>query len=440
MLPQIIKSAVSSCVVKALCKKANSRKQIRAFLVKLAADKLQNAYKFAPRGSTTQHMSPVPGAKGREQLLRPSMTKVSFSAASSPKLPGAPAAPKAPAALKAPAAPKAPTALKAPGYPGSSGMNAAMGGNMDTTYDLANMQNSPGSNFYSDQNPTYAAMRSPDPARLAPKPQMRPGMSNQINYGTGPSGNPVVADIIPGGTMPVGRPMGRTEAERTADRETYSNFNARTSAARAAAAAGQAAPGSPALTQLLAGMTPSQRLAYKKQNVFNSPEAYANRNQIASQELDRQVAKYAPELAPVPIPETQPQPTSTPVDFTSSPESISAPKPSIPTANAVQAIAQQLAFPPSAPTPNYANMSPSQQLNAAQSTAPAKSPLQADQPASMSPNAVIANLLPQLGQGAGRQVATPNLYDLFAKMRGGLGGGIQNLAGLFSQQPDDFQL
>ena len=416
MLPQIIKSAVSSCVVKALCKKANSRKQIRAFLVKLAADKLQNAYKFAPRGSTTQHMSPVPGAKGREQLLRPSMTKVSFSAASSPKLPGAPAAPKAPAALKAPSSVS------------------------DTAYDLKNVAKSPGTNLFNTQNPNYAAMRSPDTARLAPKPQMRPGMSNQINYGTGPSGNPVVADIIPGGTRPVGRPMGRTEAERTADRETHKAFNARTSAARAAAAAGQAAPGSPALTQLLAGMTPSQRLAYKKQNVFNSPEAYANRNQIASQELDRQAAKYAPELAPVPIPEMQPQPTSTPVDFTSSPESISAPKPSIPTANAVQANAQQLAFPPSAPTPNYANMSPSQQLNAAQSTAPAKSPLQADQPASMSPNAVIANLLTQLGQGSGQQVATPNLYDLFAKMRGGLGGGIQNLAGLFSQQPDDFQL
>jgi hypothetical protein len=46
-----------------------------------------------------------------------------------------------------------------------------------------------------------------------------------------------------------------------------------------------------------------------------------------------------------------------------------------------------------------------------------------------------------LGRQAGQQTAKPsNLYDLFAKMRGGLGGGIQNLAGLFSQQPDDFQL
>ncbi len=374
MLPQIIKSAVSSCVVKALCKKANSRKQIRAFLVKLAADKLQNAYKFAPRGSTTQHMSPVPGAKGREQLLRPSMTKVSFSAASSPKLPGAPAAPKAPAALKAPSSVS------------------------DTAYDLKNVAKSPGTNLFNTQNPNYAAMRSPDPARLAPKPQMRPGMSNQINYGTGPSGNPVIADIVPGGTMPVGRPVGPTAAEREYDAAAKAKFQAFRDR------------GNPTVS--LGPRTLKQR------------QAAMNKSPTPA---------VATELAPVPIPEpAQTPPVSTPLPEAQAPESLLMP-------SAVPQRPAQLMDSQTVPDVSTAMQSPySQMLDQSQSVAP-KSVSNMIPPnlSGLDPRALFG----LLGRQAGQQTAKPsNLYDLFAKMRGGLGGGIQNLAGLFSQQPDDFQL
>lgn len=409
MLPQRIKSAASACVLKALCKKANSRKQMRAFLVKLAADKLTRGYKFAPRGSTLKKISPVPGARGREGYLNPSMAKAAVSPTAPPKLPAAPAAPKAPAM---PAAPKAPAALKPPAAAkptntfSQSGMNAALGDNLDTAHDLANMQNSPGIDFYSDQNPTYSAMRGPDQARLAPKPKMRPGMSNEINYGTGPSGNPVTADIVPGGIMPVGRPAGPTQFDkdqvkkyrdfRTAGRSTV-NFGG-----------GQAAPDSPPLTQLLAGMTPSQRLAYKKQNVFSSPEAYANRNQIASQELARRAANsapIAPELAPVPIPEpVEAPPVSTPLTEAPVPESVPVP----PLSSVMPS--------PATATPDISKANP---LDLGKADVPSLN--------QFNPQAMAGSVGRAAGQQLGQTLDPNFLFNLFSNLRSAMPQGIGNL-------------
>jgi hypothetical protein len=205
-------------------------------------------------------------------------------------------------------------------------------------------------------------------------------------------------------------------------------------------------------------MTPGQRRDYTKW-LQSDPNLYANRNEIAAKKMQEWNASSQPAAnpltAPIDIPEMQPQPTATPVDLTSAPESIPAAAPPIPTADSVQAKAQQVAFPSPAPTPNYAAMSPSQQLNAAQSPAPARTSLQADQPASMSPNAVIANLLTQLGQGAGRGLSSLQALPgyLTQQMQSGLnpiaqrfnsGMPTSSLMQMLNQMPmhgsDDFKL
>jgi len=244
-------------------------------------------------------------------------------------------------------------------------------------------------------------MRGPDPARLAPKPQRRPGMSNQINYGTGPSGNQVTADIVPGGTMPVARPVGATTATNRpsdADHKTRQKlFNENTRAAREAAAAGQAAPGSPSLTQLLARMTPSQRRAYSRQ-LYDSPGQYANRNQIAAQELARQDAANAPpapEAAAIPIPEVEPEPATpfaTPIETAPEPQSLPIPERSISAESASNW------RPPPKPNPLGLDATAAPNLN-------------------VDPRAAVASAGRTAGQRLQPTVNPNYLFDLFSRIR-----------------------
>lgn len=93
-----------------------------------------------------------------------------------------------------------------------AGFDAAMGSNLDTAYDLANMDRSPGTNFFNPENPAYAAMR-------APAPQQSTGNVGQfkgryglggVDYGINPAtGNRVTASIRPGGGLEFDEPVGK---------------------------------------------------------------------------------------------------------------------------------------------------------------------------------------------------------------------------------------
>ena len=95
---------------------------------------------------------------------------------------------------------------------GRAGFDAAMGSNLDTAYDLANMDRSPGTNFFNLENPAYAAMR-------APAPQQNTGNVGQfkgryglggVDYGINPAtGNRVTASIRPGGGLEFDEPIGK---------------------------------------------------------------------------------------------------------------------------------------------------------------------------------------------------------------------------------------
>jgi hypothetical protein len=95
---------------------------------------------------------------------------------------------------------------------GKAGFDAAMGNNLDTAYDLANMDRSPGTNFFNPENPAYAAMR-------APAPQQNTGNVGQfkgryglggVDYGINPAtGNRVTASIRPGGGLEFDEPVGK---------------------------------------------------------------------------------------------------------------------------------------------------------------------------------------------------------------------------------------
>jgi hypothetical protein len=95
---------------------------------------------------------------------------------------------------------------------GRAGFDAAMGSNMDTAYDLANMDRSPGTNIFNPENPVYAAMR-------APAPQQNTGNVGQfkgryglggVDYGINPAtGNRVTASIRPGGGLEFDEPVGK---------------------------------------------------------------------------------------------------------------------------------------------------------------------------------------------------------------------------------------
>jgi hypothetical protein len=163
------------------------------------------------------------------------------------------------------------------------------GGNADTMYDLANPGRSIGTNLFDPQNPANVAMSTPDPNVVNPQKRTmgEPGGAyglGQVNYGQSPSGKNVYADIIPGGTMPVARSSsgGRTPEERDADVKRMKDFRNKQSRMTSGAQAPAAAT-DPALTQLLATMTPSQRRDFSKW-LGEEPSRYANRNEIARQQ------------------------------------------------------------------------------------------------------------------------------------------------------------
>ena len=103
-------------------------------------------------------------------------------------------------------------AVAQPVTTGRAGFDAAMGSNLDTAYDLANMDRSPGTNFFNPENPAYAAMR-------APAPQQSTGNVGQfkgryglggVDYGINPAtGNRVTASIRPGGGLEFDEPVGK---------------------------------------------------------------------------------------------------------------------------------------------------------------------------------------------------------------------------------------
>ena len=103
-------------------------------------------------------------------------------------------------------------AVAQPVTTGRAGFDAAMGSNLDTAYDLANMDRSPGTNFFNPENPAYAAMR-------APAPQQSTGNVGQfkgryglggVDYGINPAtGNRVTASIRSGGGLEFDEPVGK---------------------------------------------------------------------------------------------------------------------------------------------------------------------------------------------------------------------------------------
>jgi hypothetical protein len=156
----------------------------------------------------------------------------------------------------------------------------------DTQYSLQNPQMSAGQAYFDPNNPVYAEMRAADQNIVNPQRQTfgEPGGSRglgQINYGQGPSGQNVYADIVPGGTMPVTRPRAATPEEQAYDEkqsQKYKEWRAKQGAAPKAE--------TPSLTTLLSKMTPSQRRDYTKW-LQADPNRYANRNAIASQQLQQ---------------------------------------------------------------------------------------------------------------------------------------------------------
>jgi hypothetical protein len=156
----------------------------------------------------------------------------------------------------------------------------------DTQYSLQNPQMSAGQAYFDPNNPVYAEMRAADQNIVNPQRQTfgEPGGSRglgQINYGQGPSGQNVYADIVPGGTMPVARPRAATPEEQAYDEkqsQKYKEWRARQGATSKAE--------TPSLTTLLSRMTPSQRRKYTEW-LQKDPNRYANRNAIAAQQLDQ---------------------------------------------------------------------------------------------------------------------------------------------------------
>lgn len=387
MLPRKLQTAIGTCAFKAFVKKASSRKQLRALLIKRAVDRLSEAYKLAPSQTKLQKVTrtaPVPGSPGRESALRPSMAKAALNSTPS-------------------TGNTAPKLNSAPKLAPPSKLSA-------------------GTQFFNPSSPVNMAMRAPAPKPIAPRP--KPGQSNTINYGVGPSGRPVSASIVNQGVMPVPNAPAPTAAERASDIVAADKQRAFNDRMRRAGN-----------TSMIAGpsnyRSKAQRMAERAQP--QSIPLSAPAEPAAAPELTSTPIAAAPEIPDVqtdsqlPIPsgsELQskareiafPTPASTPNYAAMSPSQqlnaadASSPQvsPQRPTPADLELHrkAQEIAFPTPAPTPNYAVMSPSQQLDAAQSSAPTKSLAQADQPANMSPDAVIANLLTQLGQGAGRGLSS----------------------------------
>lgn len=186
------------------------------------------------------------------------------------------------------------------------------GGNQDTMYDLQNQNRSAGTNFMDPNNPVRQQMSAADQSIVNPQKQTlgqaggRYGMG-MVDYGINPAtGNRVTASIRPGSTMPEydpPEPTGEQLASDNAAKQKQREFNERVRknqgkstgkktlvAGGANAQGGQmqtdASQDAPALTQLLATMTPSQRRDYSKW-LMEEPDRYAMRNQIAQQQLNR---------------------------------------------------------------------------------------------------------------------------------------------------------
>lgn len=91
--------------------------------------------------------------------------------------------------------------------------NAALGSNLDTAYDLANMDRSPGTNYFNPENPEYARMRGADPNIMNPPKNVgkfkgRYGLGG-MDYGINPAtGNRVTASVRPGGGLEYDEPTG----------------------------------------------------------------------------------------------------------------------------------------------------------------------------------------------------------------------------------------
>ena len=91
--------------------------------------------------------------------------------------------------------------------------NAALGSNLDTAYDLANMDRSPGTNYFNPENPEYARMRGADPNIINPPKNVgkfkgRFGLGG-VDYGINPAtGNRVTMSVRPGGGLEYDEPTG----------------------------------------------------------------------------------------------------------------------------------------------------------------------------------------------------------------------------------------
>ena len=193
---------------------------------------------------------------------------------------------------------------------------ALSGGNRNTMYDMQNPQRSAGTDFMDPNNPVRQEMSAADQSIVNPQKQTlgseykgRYGLGG-ADYGINPAtGNRVTASVRPGGTMLEYDPPGPTKeqvAKDNAAKQKQRDFNERVRksqgrgtnnqtlvAGDAAPQGGQMQPSAPqdtpALTQLLATMTPSQRRDYSKW-LMEEPDRYAMRNQIAQQQLNQTAA------------------------------------------------------------------------------------------------------------------------------------------------------
>jgi hypothetical protein len=131
------------------------------------------------------------------------------------------------------------------------------------------------------------------------------------------------------------------------------------------------------------------------------PSNYRSKAQRMAERAQRMAERAQPRSIPLPAtaePAAAPELTSTPIAAAPEiPDVQTDAQLPITSGSELQSKAREIAFPTPAPTPNYAAMSPSQQLNAADASSPQLAPLQM-----MSPQAVISNLLQQIGRGAGQ--------------------------------------
>lgn len=170
-------------------------------------------------------------------------------------------------------------------------------GSGDAMYREQNPGMTAGLAIMDPNNPVRQEMSAADQSIVNPQKQTlgEPGGARglgRINYGQGPSGQNVYADIVPGGIMPVPAARGATPEEQAYDKaakEKYQDWRNRTGRGSVIASPDQAPAADNALTKLLATMTPSQRRDYSKW-LMEEPNRYAMRNEIAQQQLNQNAA------------------------------------------------------------------------------------------------------------------------------------------------------